>query len=32
LTDLNGDGATDGLDLGIVDNLSQLFLFVARPY
>ena len=31
-SDANGDGATDGLDMNIVDNNTQLGLFFARPY
>jgi hypothetical protein len=28
---VNGDGATDGLDMNIVDNNTQLGLFYSRP-
>jgi hypothetical protein len=29
--DVNGDGASDGLDMNIVDNNTQAGLFYARP-
>lgn len=30
--DANGDGATDGLDINIIDNNNILGIFYARPY
>ena len=31
-SDVNGDGAADGLDMNVVDNNTQAGLFYARPY